>query len=268
MEKYKLIVFDLDGTLLSDDFILSDITIQSVEELKKMGLRVTVATGRGFFSAKPFLEKLNITEPMVFSNGAVYDDPDTGFREIISGIALETALILLMLISDFEVSLKIHLADGTIYKTDETPWPNEGAHFPTGETEPDLKSKLTQDPIKIVIHGKHDQMDQFVQKATEILGKNNNARFFKSNPDYYEVSNKNVSKGGALLKLVQKIGILPENVITVGDQENDFEMLRDFGLGIMVGENSEKIKDVTKFKVPSPEKNGIRELVKIVKELI
>ena len=105
MKNYQLIVFDLDGTLLTQDFELLPSTVDAIGELRRSGLRVSIATGRSYKSAKPFLDRLEIVEPMIFSNGSVFDNPETGKRELISGVPLETALIVLMLLPEFNISV-------------------------------------------------------------------------------------------------------------------------------------------------------------------
>ena len=72
---YKLICFDLDGTLLDTDFLLPDSYISVIDQLRQRGYRITIATGRSYVSAKPYIDALRITEPMIFSNGSVFENP-------------------------------------------------------------------------------------------------------------------------------------------------------------------------------------------------
>lgn len=260
MSSYKLLIFDLDGTLLTQSFFLLPGTIDAVQDIRNLGYRVTVATGRSYKSAKPFLDRLEINEPMVFSNGAVFDNPDSGEREIISGIPLESALIVLMLLPDYKISAKFHLSGGELYKTDDVPWPDEGLHFEVGAICPDLKARLEQDPIKIVFHAEKSEIDRFEQRIKEVLGAKSQVRMFRSHERYVEMTNKNVSKGDAAKKLIQKLGFTPDQVIAVGDQENDYEMIRDFGIGVLVGPGNEKLRQVMNYNVPYPEDNGIEHL--------
>ncbi len=253
----KLIVFDLDGTLLTSDYVLTQQTIEAVERIRNLGLRVTIATGRSYKSAKPFLDRLNIDEPMVFGNGSVYDNPSSGEREVICGIPLETALITLMLSDQFQVSLKIHTANGTIYKSNNTPWPDEGIHFEVGTIVDNLKAELSEDPIKIVFFADPEEHKKFQVKLKEVLAGKSPVSTFNTHPLYVEMINRNVSKGKTVLKLVKQLGIKPENVITVGDQENDYEMLRDLGIGVMVGSSAPKLQAVCDHQIPEPENNGI-----------
>jgi Cof subfamily protein (haloacid dehalogenase superfamily) len=260
MKNYQLIVFDLDGTLLTQEFELLPSTIDAISELRRSGLRVTVATGRSYKSAKPFLDQLDIVEPMIFSNGSVFDNPDTGERELITGIPLEAALIVLMLLPEFNISVKLHMADGSIFKSDDTPWPDEGTHFEVGEIRPRLKAELDEDPIKIVFYDETGNIDAFSKKLNEILDRKSQVRLFRSHVRYMEMTNKNVSKGQTLKKLVSQLGIPPADVITVGDQDNDLEMIRDFGLGVVAGPGTPSLLKVCDHRIPMPEAQGIENL--------
>lgn len=260
MSKYQLIAFDLDGTLLTHQFELLPETLKAINDIRQQGLRVTVATGRSYKSAKPFLDQLEIIEPMVFSNGAVFDNPDTGERELISGVPLETALIVLMLLPEYNISVKLHMADGRIFKSDDTPWPDEGKHFEVGEIKPGLKAELDEDPIKIVFYDETGKMDAFSERLNGILDRKTQVSLFRSHERYMEMTNKMVSKGLTLSKLVEKMGIPVSEVIAVGDQDNDFEMIRDVGLGIVAGPGTPKLLDVCDHQIPKPEEEGIQAL--------
>ncbi|MCP4296444.1 MAG: HAD-IIB family hydrolase [Proteobacteria bacterium] len=262
---YKMIIFDLDGTLLTSDFKLLPGTIEAVNEIKALGLRVSVATGRSYVSAKPFLDQLDIIEPMVFSNGCVYDNPETGEREVLSGIPLETALIIAMLRPKYGISLKMHFADGRILKSDPTPWDDEGVHFEVGKVAENLTQELDEEPIKIVFYGDFSNFSKFEEELKDILGNKSKVRTFRSHENYVEMTNKDVSKGDAVKKLMGKLDILTQEVIAVGDQENDYEMIRDMGLGVQAG-SSEKLKEVSQHQIPSPENRGIEALYNWLKE--
>lgn len=260
MSEYKLVVFDLDGTVLTQEFRLLPGTIKAIQEIRDLGFRVTVATGRSYDSAKPFLDQLEIDEPMVFSNGAVYDNPETGEREVISGIPLESALIVLMLLPEFKISVKVHLAGGKLYKSNDTPWPDEGEHFEVGTVVPLLQAELVEDPIKMVFYAEPDQIEAFEKRLTQVLGNKSNVRLFRSHERYVEMTNKNVSKGKAAKMLIEKMGLSSSEVIAIGDQENDLEMIRDFALGVVAGPGTEKLREVMDYQVPYPEDLGIEKL--------
>lgn len=261
LSQFKMVVFDMDGTLLTADYQLLPENLKAVQQIKELGLRVTIATGRSYSSAKPFLDQLDISEPMVFSNGSVCDNPETGERELVSGIPLETALIVLMLLNQYDkLSLKIHSINGSVLKSNDMPWPDEGVHFAVGKIVKNLQAHLDEDPIKMVLYGDPDQKTAFQQQLNEVLGSKSQISMFHSHPLYLEMVNKNVSKGVTVCRLLQKLGIQPDQAIGVGDQENDYEMLKSLGFGIQVGNSTEKLIPVSQHQIPTPEAFGIQAL--------
>lgn len=265
--KHKIIFFDLDGTLLTPGYELLPETISAIEDIKALGYRISVATGRSYKSAEPFVTKLEITEPMVFSNGCLYGCPMLDDLAFVDGIPLESALVALMILPEFDLSLKAHLADGTIYKTHDIPWPGEGVHFEQGEIVDNLKAVLDEDPIKMVVFGETDELEKFKKRLSVVLGRNSKINVFNSNPQWLEISSRTVSKGQTIRKLLDVMDIKPSEVIAVGDQDNDFDMLKSVGMGVQVGSVAPKLENVSAFKIPEPENGGIRVLYEKLVEL-
>ncbi|MDX2469111.1 MAG: HAD-IIB family hydrolase [SAR324 cluster bacterium] len=264
MSKFKLICFDLDGTLLDANFQLPKAHIETIETLKKRGYRISIATGRSYSSAKPYIDALNITEPMVFSNGSVYENPETGTREVLMGIPVETAKQVCALEEKEAFSLKVHLADGQILKSKDQAWPDEGVHFVVGDITENIKDILNIDPIKIVLHGTDEEMESFSKTLKAALGENSPVRLFRTHRHYVEITNAQVSKGQAVTRLINQLGIDKSEVVGVGDQENDIELVRDFGMGIQVGDNCDALKAVATQFLKPPEENGLTGLLDLL----
>ena len=76
--KYKMVVLDLDGTLLNDDKLISDKNANILNELHNRGIHIVIATGRNYYMAKNLTEKIRLVEPVILANnGAIvrrYDD--------------------------------------------------------------------------------------------------------------------------------------------------------------------------------------------------
>lgn len=263
---HRLVCFDLDGTLLRGDFTLPDSHKEEVFKLREAGFRVTLATGRTYESAKPYMEALEIVEPVIFANGALLDNPLTEERELYRGVPLESAIMLLLLQQGFDLSMKVHLMGGKLYKTKDMPWPSEESHFPVGEIRSDLAAILDEEPVRMVAHGTPAEMERFAARIESVMGPRSPIRLFKSHEYYLEVTDKSVSKGGALALTAERLGFEPEEVIALGDQENDLEMLEGSGLGIQVGSHCLKLSQVADLHLPGPEEEGIKGLTELLLE--
>ena len=200
---------------------------------------------------------------MVLSNGTVTFDPNTGERRVLMSVPLAGARRVIELEQTHPLSIKVHLADGRIFKSKDLPWPDEGVHFVTGELHPNLLAELDQDPIKLVVHGEPGEMDQFQRELSEMIA-DAPIRCFRTHRYYLEITNSHVSKGAALKLLLPRMGLAPAEVVGVGDQENDLELVRDFGLGLRVGDACEKLIPVAQHRLDPPELGGIQGLLRLL----
>ena len=80
--KYKMVVLDLDGTLLDDDKLISDKNVYVLNELHKQNVHIVIATGRNYYMAKTLTERIKFVEPVILANnGAVVRRFDDSFIE-------------------------------------------------------------------------------------------------------------------------------------------------------------------------------------------
>lgn len=259
--KYQMIVFDLDGTVVTSELKILQGTLFAIQNLRERGFRVSIATGRSYKSALPYLETLEIQEPVVLSNGAVFQNPKTNRLEVIYSIPLETALIILFLAKKLSCSLKVFLEDGTIYKSNSLPWPHETSEFEIGNICDNIPSVLEEDPIKIVFYEhQNSNIEMLKTQFEKIVGVDHPIRFFRSAKDTIEILNKQASKGLALKKMLSMLKIKMNNIIAVGDQENDYEMIRDSGIGVVAGKGNMNLLEVAQLQIPSPEQQGVEYL--------
>ena len=76
MDKIKLVVIDLDGTLLDNQKEIHPFNQEMIQKVQQLGIPVTIATGRGMASTRKYAEQLGITEPLITYNGAVISTSD------------------------------------------------------------------------------------------------------------------------------------------------------------------------------------------------
>ena len=110
---YKLLALDLDGTLLNDEELISDSNIDWVRKASKKGVRIIVATGRSYNSAKRYIQIINIPDPVIVFNGAVIRKGE----EILRKITLKNEMIqeLVKFLKDMEYCPIVYTAEGDKY---------------------------------------------------------------------------------------------------------------------------------------------------------
>lgn len=246
--KYKLVVCDMDGTLLNSNHSISDYTKKIISEIKEQDIKMIIATGRPYLDARYFRDHLNLQSYLITANGArAYDENDNIIvRENIDSKLVDEIL-------SFEVDKDIYHRN--LYVDDN--WYVE--HRIEGLAEFHKESGYS---FQIIDFNKFESDDN-VAKAfylgeidkIDILEKRLRDRFkdnltvITSSPYCLEIMKKGVSKGKALEKIINKLGISLDEVIAFGDGRNDYEMLSMVGKGFLMGNATERLKE----KMPNNE---------------
>ena len=102
---------------------------------------------------------------------------------------------------------------------------------------------------------KPERLDQAVSQIPDEI--RSRYTIMKSAPYYLEILDKRVNKGEGVKVLAEKLGIARENVMTLGDQENDIAMLEYAGLGVAMGNAIESVKAISQFVTKSNREDGV-----------
>lgn len=238
---YKLLVLDLDDTLLSDDLSISEGNIRAIRQAKEKGLHVVLCSGRPMKSMMPAANQLNIHDGedyIVSYNGAVinqFDGTCILYKQI-EGEWLERFI-------DYgraaNIDVQLYAEDLTVEKyTDRTKHYEGLTGFPANIVN-DLKEIKTS--IKVLYnHLVAEELEALRVKLVKECGDQFN--IFYSKPYYIEVLNKEVSKGLAVEYLARKMSIKREEIIAIGDGFNDLSMIEYAGLGVAVANAPEGVK--------------------------
>ena len=236
----KLLISDLDLTLLNDEKKISEKNIQAIKYFVDKGGRFTVATGRSFAGAKPYLDLLPINAPVITYNGALISDR-LGNELWSSYLPGETVNYVYKCIDLFKsIGVQIYTPDKmyVVKKNCETE-----AHMKR-EIIPHEYCGINDVPnkwIKILMADDPEVLD----KAKEYLdGMNPPFRTVKSEIQFLEFLETNTCKGNAMKKISQMIKIDTSDVIAVGDNMNDYEMIVNAGIGVAVDNAFKDVKNI------------------------
>ena len=257
---YRLVVADLDGTLRSRVLGVTPGTRAAIAAAQACGVRVCVATGRMWTSAAPWVRLLAADSPVILLNGGQVLDFATGRvlyeRRLAPEVAHEALAVLRR-----EAGAQIHLyLDGRVYV--ERPDPLSDAYAAddgvTVDLVPALEPLLARDPYKMLLIGSPERMAA-LGDAVRASGLAVHA--VQSEPHYLEILPPGVSKGAALAPLLAALGVAAEEVIAVGDNWNDLEMIEAAGFGVAMGHAPAGVRARADHVCGTSEEDGFREVI-------
>ena len=254
--EYKLLALDLDGTLIGESPEISARSAQAVQEAARLGVKVTLATGRMYRATRPYAEQLGIVAPLICYQGAQIREPVSG--EIISetGVDREIALEVLRYARENGYHVNVFAGD-ELYMAELTP---EGRFYiDRAKVEPnivgDLAEWLDRDVLKLVLITDEPTTLKIIDELSERFGE----RLYvtRSFPNYAETISPDASKGKALTYLARRLDIPLENVMAIGDDLNDIDMVAAAGLGVAMRNSAPDVISNAQFVTGTVDEDGV-----------
>jgi len=247
---YRLLALDLDGTVMGRSSALSTRVKRVVERVLEKGVVVTLATGRVFGSALPFAQELGIRAPIISSQGAMIRAPRR--RPLAEWtIPLPLAHQFIAVAREAGVKMSAYVGD-TVYLEGQCP-----LIYPSSvevKVVEDLFSSLPGEPHKMRLEGD----EEAIQNLTSLLSERFRGLLNLSRPDPFslQATNREASKGQGVAYLARHLGIPREEVMAIGDYDNDVDMVAWAGLGVAVGNASPRLLAVADEIVPPLDEDG------------
>ena len=265
--KYKLIVTDMDGTLLNSKGEVSRENKEALQELQRRGIHVAIATGRIYTTARLYAKYLGIVTPIICCNGAIIKNLEN--NEIIYGSPIEREDCLKLIDMCKEENLYFHFySEDTIFGEELK---NKMLYFSewgkTLKEEDRIKVEIVKDSKDIVERETvykfaiQDEDMKLLDCISHRIRNSLDVESYKSLSNMLDIMNKGVGKGRAVEKLGKSLGIRSEEIITVGDNENDISMIQYAGLGVAMGNAEEKVKELSDFVTETNDNNGVAKVI-------
>jgi Cof subfamily protein (haloacid dehalogenase superfamily) len=265
---YRLLALDVDGTLLDPHGVLRPAVQEAVTAVQARGLRVTLCTGRRFRTALPIAQKLGVHEPLVVHNGALLKDPASGNtiqqcympQDIYhQGLAFLRQLSTPMVYID-----AFHEQVDILTETLEQAHPFQREYLAENLEHCQVDTDIDAPPAHgvVMMSIMADPPSLHALRDTAIAAFGARARLnVLANKNYQgsilEILHPDVSKWYALRQFAAQEGIAPEEIIAVGDDHNDVEMLRHAGLGIAMGNAAEAVQEAADYVTESNAEDGL-----------
>lgn len=265
----KLIAIDMDGTLLNEKKHIDKAEKEAIHEAIEAGIKIVLCTGRPLYGILPFYEELGLSELdsegyVILNNGcSIHKTKDWKLIDQVN-FTSDDIEYLYKLSESYDINFTL---------VNDTYYFNIGRK-PTDELIKDagfVFSDITDISLEEAKSGKHKIMKIMFLGDPEIM-----ANFQEKNEDIikskysgvlsqsyvYEVFPKDNNKGTGLKKLAEKLGIKQEEVMAIGDGNNDIEMFEYANYSVAMKNATELAKKAAKYETDSNENDGVAKAIR------
>lgn len=259
--KYKMLVLDLDDTLLNDDHKISDENVAMLLKAKEQGILVILASGRPTPAMIDYAVALGLDDSYMISyNGAVITNLKN--NEIIFEQMLTQEQI--HELYEYSVQNKTHIItymNGEVVSETNSKYIDVELKI-TGlqhNKVNDFKAAVKSSAVKCILLEEPSYLKTVEQDLKLAMP---HLSVCMSKPFFLEVAQNGIDKGASVKFLADKLNILQSEVIAVGNAGNDLSMIEYAGLGVWVDNVDEHLRDKADFIVATNNNNGVAEVVR------
>ena len=261
----SLLALDLDGTLLDSRGQISERNRIAIDSARERGVHVALVTGRRFRDSRPIALELGLDVPLISHNGALTKHAATLQTVAVLPLPLEAARDALKigrtaeadaLLSDDHDGLGVlvydHIRGGNTAAHRYLSWARrihgeeEGSH--AVDQVASLEDYLDHDPIHLSFSGGCDEMDQLEETLKTGLGstvKILSTKYLEQDFTLIDIVNPAASKGAGVAAAAAELGVAREDIMAIGDNYNDLEMLLFAGTGVVMANAPLTLREIT-----------------------
>ncbi|CAA9201187.1 Cof-type HAD-IIB family hydrolase [Flavobacterium collinsii] len=241
LKNIKVVVSDLDGTLLNPQHRISDYTKSIFQELHNQNYLIVVATGRHHLDAMAIVATLEVPVYLVSSNGARIHSPE---KEELFAFDLKSDVVKAALNVDIDPEITVVLFKENVWQTNRV---NEKLNAFQAELKyrPELVDyKTLEDFGAIKIFFSHENHEKLVALKDAVLANSSSDLHHAfSLPTCLEFMDKSVDKAVSIQRVLEKEGFSLEEAVSFGDGFNDVQMLSATGKGLIMGNAPALLKE-------------------------
>ena len=254
-DSIRLVIADVDGTLVTQEKILTPAAIEAVGELRQAGIAFSITSGRPPLGMKMLIEPLHIEEPIAAFNGGVLVHPDFS---VISQSFVPPEVASLALSTIGHHGLDTWLYTDSEWLVHDQNAPHVAREQWTVKFPPEVVADFAPHLNRVAkIVGVSDDYNAVAAcEAAVQRDCGSHASAARSQPYYLDVTHPDANKGHVVELLSQLLAIPPSQIATIGDMPNDVLMFRKSGVSIAMGNASAEVQRQAKFVTASNEEDG------------
>lgn len=284
----KLIVSDLDGTLLKQFKTLSDRNRLAVIKAQEIGVKFAIATGRGFDSTQQFIKQLHLKENggyMIINNGQRFIDVAKNHEEASAFISIEDARAAFRFAQKNHLQMVMDGENGLVFYSPEKLKIYRDIYLALIKILPyfsfilrrihvfalfgflksqDVQILKNEEDIDHVYdkigftHFKHE-LDRSMNEITEVF--KDRLEIMRVSDNWLDISPLGITKLVGIKKVMELEGIMDDEVMVMGDSENDATMLSYFKYSIAMKNASDKIKKLANYTTATNKEDGVAQAI-------
>jgi Cof subfamily protein (haloacid dehalogenase superfamily) len=270
--RYRLLGLDLDGTLLNEDLEIEQSTARKLAELSSRGVEIVLCSGRRFSAAVGYAHQLGLTGPIVVNNGTIVKEVATsrsiytdyfpqqhlaGLLELLKGMDLPAVL----LTDEYpEYDFCVDVTEGANeYHTEYLELNRE-----MGRVVDDLAAVQCKTVSQVNVFHSYPivvEAERTIRQAMDGKVGTVIIQHVKYRGCSLEMAALDASKWKALRWIAQQRGIQPEEIVAIGDEVNDTEMVREAGFGVAVANALDEVKAAADYVTKQAYNRGVEEAI-------
>lgn len=268
---YKLICIDMDGTLLNEKHEVSEFNKEMIKRATEIGVKVAITTGRIFANARMYSNIIGVKTPIIASNGAYIREPDKD--DVIYQSTLSESQIkkIISVVRKYDFPVYMNTFDTVI--SEKIVDGNHGYKLINSEVDEQWRIKFDEELNFDEAYSKYGDMilksifinestnHEKLMEAKKEISKFDDIEVVSSWANNFEIMAKGTSKGKAVEKLAEILGISREEVICIGDSENDLSMIEFAGLGVAMGNADDAIKEKANYVTDTNTNSGVGKVI-------
>ena len=265
---YRMVVSDIDGTILRDDKTVSEKVKKTVHKLINDKIKFVIATGRVFSAAKWAYMDLEISGPIIACNGALIKDTMTGEILYERPLDIEKAKQVVEICKKYDLYFHFYseyAIHSERYEHIIKAYGDKSKKLPADRR---IRVEVIKDSIKFldeidkiykvgIFLDSEDNCEHIIKEIESIGGISS----YKSLATSFDVMDEGVSKADAIRQLNKIFDIPKDKTIAVGDNENDISMIKYAGLGVAMGNAIEQVKAVADYVTDDNENDGFYTMI-------
>jgi hypothetical protein len=257
--RIRLVLADVDGTLVTSEKKLTDRAIGAVHKLHAAGIRFAITSGRPPRGMEMLVDPLSLESPISAFNGGLIVEPDMAVLEQRT-IPDDLVVPVVELCESFALDVWVYKGEDWLVRDPDGPHVDREAH--TVQFDPKVVSSYDglKDVAKLVgVSDDHDAVAKASDAARDRFGDHVSAS--RSQPYYLDVTHPKANKGAVLAYLSSAYDIPMDEVATIGDMPNDVLMFAHSGISIAMGQSDREVQRAARRVTDSNDDEGFAKAV-------